>query len=312
MVFTDNNMARKIPILILIVMLLAAGYEGYIYYSHSKARGIETAGTVPAVTAKVQKKDIWDSIETTGEIHGEKEVKVFSDVPGKVNSILKPIGSKVKKNEPIIKIDSEAKDAESPQEKIDSPMKGVITRYFVKEGETVFPDFPLAEIASIETAKIEVQIAQSDLHRVRKGLEAQFYVDKYPDKVFKGRISAVNGSIDPKTRTGLAEIEAPNSGYYLKPGMTAKVDIRASQYPNSLVVPIDAIMFNPGADDTVFVVGSDMSLAVRKVKLGIQAKGFMQVVSGLSEGEKIVTESPSNLREGVKIKEVPKPNESAE
>ena len=127
-------MIKQILILITVLVVVLAGYKAYLRYGLPKVKTVQSA-LVQAETARVQKKDVWDSVFAAGEIHGEAEAKVFSGVPGKVNSKVKPIGSRIEKDETVIKIDSEGTDGEPAVEKVKSPLKGIITRYFVNEGE---------------------------------------------------------------------------------------------------------------------------------------------------------------------------------
>ena len=296
-------MIKKILILIAILVLILAGYKAFQLFGLRKGRVLETA-VVQAETAKVQKKDIWDSVEAAGEIHGSFEAQVFSGVPGKVNSRIKPVGSRIDKNEVLIRVDSEGLDGEPSLENIKSPLKGIITRYFVQEGETIFPDFPLAEVASIERVKLFVRVSQKDYPKLQNGLAAIFYVPSYPEKPFSGKLSGIGEFSNTMAKTSAIEIEVPNTGYILKPGMNAKIEIHIKLYPNSLIVPMDAVMFDQGAESSVYVVGGDKIARLRKVKLGLEIKGFAQVLSGLSEGEEVVTASQTNIKEGMKIKEI--------
>ncbi|MCX5781433.1 MAG: efflux RND transporter periplasmic adaptor subunit, partial [Elusimicrobia bacterium] len=248
------------------------------------------------------KKDIWDTVEVTGEVHGYPEAKVFSVMPGKVHSKVKATGSRVEKNEPIIEIDRDEPAMEFSLVKVKSPLKGIITRYFVNEGETVFPSFPLAEIASIERVKINVQISEKDFSKVQNGLDAIFYVDTYPNAKYKGKLANLNQSLDEMSRTISADIVAPNIGYQLKPGMFAKVEIFAKKHQNALIIPQEAVMYNPGSENTVFVINNDGLASLRTVKLGLQTKGYVQVLSGVNEGEDVITVGQFNIKEGLKVK----------
>src|SRR5208337_611358 len=132
-----------------------------------------------------------------------------------------------------------------------------------------------------------------------------------PDREFRGRVTYVYPSVDEKTRTARVRLEFENPGYFLKPGMFVLAQIDTELEASVLLVPGSAVL-RSGSRDTVFVTAGGRFDA-RTVVLGRESDdGFYQVVSGLNEGERVVTsgqfmlDSESQLREAIqKMQGVP-------
>ena len=119
--------------------------------------------------------------------------------------------------------------------------------------------------------------------------------------------------MDEKTRTAKVRMEFHNPGYFLKPGMFATVQVTSELEPSALLIP-DMAILRSGENTTVFVALEGGKFEPRRVILGPQAEGdAYQVVSGLKEGERLVTsgqfmlDSESQLREAIQKMKEPKP-----
>ena len=152
---------------------------------------------------------------------------------------------------------------------------------------------------------LQAQIYEQDLGYVRLGQEAIISLSYFQDRVFRGRVAYIYPAVDEKTRTAKVRIELHNPGFFLKPGMFATVRIVSELEPSALVVPGMAIL-RSGEKNTVFVALDSGRFEPRAVALGLEAEDDMyQVISGLSEGERIVTsgqfmlDSESQLREAI-------------
>jgi len=127
-----------------------------------------------------------------------------------------------------------------------------------------------------------------------------------PDREFRGRVTYIYPSVDEKTRTARVRMEFHNPGYFLKPGMFATVQVLSELAPSVLLVPGMAIL-RSGERNTVFLALEGGKFDPRTVTLGPQAENdTYQVLSGLNEGDRIVTsgqfllDSESQLREAVR------------
>jgi len=168
-----------------------------------------------------------------------------------------------------------------------SPVTGVVLEKNVVEGQRVMIGMQLYRLADLREVWIEGEVFEQDLQYVREGSRAHIEVAAYPGKHVMGRVSFVYPTVDPATRTNRVRVIVSNRDLRLKPGMFATMHFDAVIGDEELVVPTEAILAT-GERNLVFVREVDGMLYSREVVLGSRAGDFVQVLSGISEGEIIV------------------------
>jgi rubrerythrin len=175
----------------------------------------------------------------------------------------------------------------------------------VVEGQMVDAGMKLYRLADLGLVWVQAQVYEQDLDYVKLGQEATVTLSYLPDREFRGRVTYLYPNVDEKTRTARVRMEFHNPGYFLKPGMFAIVQVLSELAPSVLLVP-DMAVLRSGEKYTVFVALEGGKFEPRKVTLGPQAENdTYQVLTGLSEGERIVTsgqfllDSESQLREAI-------------
>lgn len=186
-----------------------------------------------------------------------------------------------------------------------APMDGVVVEKMVVQGQMVDPGMKLYRLADLGLVWVQAQIYEQDLAYIKLGQEASVTLSYLPDREFRGRVTYIYPNVDEKTRTAQVRMEFHNPGYFLKPGMFATVRVTSELEPSVLLVP-DMAILRSGEKNTVFVALEKGKFEPRAVTLGPQAENDMyQVISGLTEGERIVTsgqfmlDSESQLREAI-------------
>ena len=201
---------------------------------------------------------------------------------------------------------------------INSPAAGFVTEKMAVEGQMVDAGMKLYRLADIGIVWVYAQVYEQDLAYIQLGQEATMSLAYLPDRRFRGRVTYVYPTVDEKTRTARVRLEFHNPGYFLKPGMFATVQLTADIAPSVLLVP-DSAVLRSGEKNTVFVALPGGKFDPRTVTLGPMAEDDRdQVLSGLREGERVVTsgqfmlDSESQLREAIaKMIEPGKSSESA-
>jgi RND family efflux transporter MFP subunit len=197
-----------------------------------------------------------------------------------------------------------------------APMDGVVVEKMVVQGQMVDAGMKLYRLADLGLVWVQAQIYEQDLAYVKLGQEATVTLSYLPDREFRGRVTYIYPNVDEKTRTARVRMEFHNPGFFLKPGMFATVQVSSELDPSVLLVP-DMAILRSGEKNTVFVALEAGKFDPRNIALGPQAENDMyQVISGLKEGERIVTsgqfmlDSESQLREAIqKMLEPKKPGE---
>jgi Cu(I)/Ag(I) efflux system membrane fusion protein/cobalt-zinc-cadmium efflux system membrane fusion protein len=188
-----------------------------------------------------------------------------------------------------------------------SPYSGIVTEKKVLEGMSVMPGMELMQIADISRVWVYADIYEYELPWVKQGQDAVVEIPNAVDKPLRGKVAYVYPTVDPMTRTIQVRIELPNPGLKLKPEMFANVRLQTLPVKNALTV------LNSGTGQHVFVALGQGQFEPRTVTTGVQgANGRVQVLSGLKNGEEVVTsaqflfDSESKLREAIQKMQEPK------
>lgn len=185
---------------------------------------------------------------------------------------------------------------------IHSPFNGTIMNIGVREGERITPATELYMIADLTRVWVIVDLYEDDLPWVREGDDAEMKVAGVPGRTFIGKVSYIYPYLEAKTRTVKIRLEFDNSDLVLKPEMFANVNVRAGKQVDAIVVPSEAII-RTGEQEQVFVQRGAGKFDPRKVTLGVESDGMVQIVNGLKEGEIVVTSSQFLIDSESKLKE---------
>ena len=176
-----------------------------------------------------------------------------------------------------------------------APLSGEIVRRNVDSGALISPSTPMVTLVHMATLKVVANVLEKDIAFVKSGMKVKILTEAYPDKPFEGAVVRINKALDLATRTLQAEINIPNPGHLLKPGMFARIEVALQEKPAALAVPRQAVL-EEGGNRSVFVVEGNQ--AIRKpIVTGIEQDQLIEVVKGLKDGDKIVVRGQESLRD---------------
>lgn len=180
-----------------------------------------------------------------------------------------------------------------------SPVSGIVAAKNVNPGEMVSPGMPVFTIVDLDKVFVEVNISESIINRVQIGQEVQVRVSSAGNGEFKGIVTNISPSADPRTRAFLAKIELDNPGHRLKGGMFAEVILPTDKRENVILVPQEAVL-DMGNEKIVFVVMENTAYR-RSVAVGIKDGRDIEIVSGIEEGENVVVAGQYTLRDKARV-----------
>lgn len=199
---------------------------------------------------------------------------------------------------------------------ISSPVDGFVGKRYLDPGASVSPNAPVASIVAIQIVRMVANVIEKDVKRLHVGMTAQVEVDAFPGEKFSGKIARVAPVFDPQTRTAEMEIEVPNPGFRLKPGMYARVDLTVDHRDNALTVPTNAVVAFEGKTG-VFVAGAapqqasnppaqpggtqNLTAKFQPVDTGLRDGEQVEITSGLDDGVRVITTGATALRDGDRI-----------
>jgi multidrug efflux pump subunit AcrA (membrane-fusion protein) len=183
-----------------------------------------------------------------------------------------------------------------------SPVNGYVMDKMVFEGQSVMAGMELYKIVDLSTVWIIADIYQYELPWVKVGQKVDIELSYLPGKKFQGTVTYIYPMLSMETKTAKVRVEVRNSpALEFKPEMFATVQIASSVALNSVAVPEQAIIRSGERNVAVIALGGGY-FDPREVKLGVTADGYVQILGGIKEGEKIVVssqfliDSESNLK----------------
>ena len=182
---------------------------------------------------------------------------------------------------------------------IAAPVEGFIGKRTLDPGASVGVNTSFISVVDIRTVRLVINVVEKDLRRITLGTAGVVEVDAYPGETFSGRVARLAPILDPATRTAQVEIEIPNPGYRLKPGMYARVRFTVEKHDQALVVPTPAVVDVQGKLG-VWVPEGEKPVFT-PVTIGIEQQEFTEVTTGLKEGQQIISAGAGALRTGDRI-----------
>jgi membrane fusion protein (multidrug efflux system) len=201
----------------------------------------------------------------------------------------------------VARLKAHVDEAESRLAKtvIRAPFSGIVGLRMVSPGAYVKAGADIVRLENVSSIKVDFQIPETYLSKVRPNQEISVRVEAYPNEVFKGRVYAVEPVVDERTRTIAMRARIPNKGYKLKPGMFVRVAVTLDTRPNSVIVPEQAI-WPQGKDSYVYRV-VDGKATLTKVDIGNRAPGTVEILKGLAANDVVVTDGQIKLKDGAPV-----------
>ncbi|MHC4565844.1 MAG: efflux RND transporter periplasmic adaptor subunit [Planctomycetota bacterium] len=176
--------------------------------------------------------------------------------------------------------------------------RGGGTRRTIAEGETVYERQKIITLPDTAEMIAEIAVHEAEVDKVRAGQRAVITLDPFPDQEFKGQVlkvaqlpDAQRGFLNPDLKVYTTQVLIEGTHDYLKPGMSAKVEIRVQELKDVIIVPV-TVVANRQGKKVCFVLAPDGSSKERIVKTGAFDDTFVEIAEGLEEGEKVLLNPP--------------------
>jgi RND family efflux transporter MFP subunit len=190
--------------------------------------------------------------------------------------------------------------------RITAPFSGYVIKRLLDPGTYITANAPTSNstifvLAEIDKLKVLVNILEKDLPQLANIKEAQVTTDAYPEEIFPANVRAMSESFDLSTRTMPTEVDIQNRNQLLKPGMFAKIDLILEEKDSALVLPVETLL----QDDQgkyVYTLNKDTVVNKRYVQIGIEENNKDEIVSGISDQDKIVTVGQQLIKDGMKVR----------
>jgi len=173
---------------------------------------------------------------------------------------------------------------------VTAPISGFVIQKSINQDMLLRSDrseniFDIAEISEVWAM---ANINETDINKVKLGIDADVTTLSYPDKVFKGKVDKIFNVIDPETKAMQARVKLQNPGFLLKPDMNANIKLSFKEDKSMIAIPSDAIVFDK-SKNFVMIFKDRHNIETRQVEVYRVVGKIAYISSGLKENEKVIT-----------------------
>jgi Cu(I)/Ag(I) efflux system membrane fusion protein len=185
---------------------------------------------------------------------------------------------------------------------IRAPGDGIVTDKPVIEGMRVMPGEPLYKLADLSSIWLIADVQEGDLRLIRRGANAHASMVAFPGRTFDGTVDFIYPTLASDTRTARVRIVMPNPELALRAAMYASVEIAAPASDRAVLTVPDSAVIDSGARQVVLIEKGEGRFAPRVVRVGARGGGFVEILEGVADGERVVVganfliDAESNLK----------------
>jgi RND family efflux transporter MFP subunit len=183
--------------------------------------------------------------------------------------------------------------------RIRSPISGYITERLIEVGDKVNNNQQVYTVEDFSPLLVKVFVPTADIVNLKEGMPSQITTDVLKGMVFKGKIKLINPRIDVQSGTVKVTLEVYDKQLKLRPGMFVETKIMVRSNPEALVIPKKSIVYKRGIS-YVFIFNK-MKVQQREVKTGISEGDNIEILSGIKEGEALVTVGVETLKDQMQV-----------
>jgi len=182
-----------------------------------------------------------------------------------------------------------------------APWAGIVLSVPVAVGDFVPSMATLIEMFDPRSLVLRFAVPEDKAAVVGHDAAVKVFLDAYPGQNFDARVVRIYPDINRQTHTRTLEAEI-DSDIKLFPGMFARLDVTLKTVPDTLCVPVEAVVRRDGKT-LVFVIGDDATVEQRPVELGLEDDGYVQILAGVNQGEAVAIAGHNRLRDGKQVRE---------
>jgi membrane fusion protein (multidrug efflux system) len=285
------NASKKIIIAVsIITFLVVAIITGRMILNNVIQQKINETKPTEVVAQEVKKTEFYEKIETFGTALANQSFSIRIKKTELMSSLEFDKNLMVQKNQLI---------AQLKNEKIIAPFSGRLGIREITPGILGGEDSIIATLDDIENIKLDIKVPESYSNILKRNLKIKATSETF-NETFFGNLDVISSRVDPTTRSILVQAKIKNNNYKIIPGMLINIEIIFNEKV-SIGVPEESII-QQGTRTVVYKVIEDKTVSLTEVKTGIRNFGKVEILSGLSANDKIVTEGVSKIRDRAQIK----------
>jgi len=257
------------------------------------------AKVFPIEVSTVRQIEWVDDISTYGTIKPPDKVDIFPRMSGKLVRLLVKEEQQVKNDEVVAIVERDEVGLTFKPVEVKSTVDGRIETIYFEEGAKVNEMMPLMSISKQSEMKLMLNLFETDLARIKLGLESIINMDALPNKEFTGQVTQIKPTIDALSNKGMLEISLEGDHTDIMFGMFARARIIIGRRP-ALVIPPEAFKKVSGKD-AVYISENNIAKLVF-IEVGDRKPDMIEVKSGLKAGQTVITFASDEMKDGSTVK----------
>lgn len=248
----------------------------------------EMAQSLGVRTAQVERRTLWRRIDTVGYVEYDRERlrHVYASAEGSIENLtVVSEGERVRKGQFLFEMESPRLSKHFG--KFFAKQDGIVADLRVIEGTWALPTDIVMSIADLSSVWVLADVFENEAAWVREGRPAEVRLPAVADRVWEGKVQYIYPNLDPETRTLKVRLQFDNPDETLRPNMLAEVTIYGGPKPDVLAIPREALI-ETGKAQRVVVAEGEGRFRSREVSIGVERGGWVEVLSGIEEGERVV------------------------
>ena len=187
---------------------------------------------------------------------------------------------------------------------IHAPISGIVSKSYLDLGGMAVPTAPLFEIVNIDTVKASVDVIEAQLRDLAVNQQATIEIDGI-DALMSGSVAFISPTLEVMRRTARVEVRIDNPDGTIKPGMFANVTVPVKVHTDAIIISRTSLIGDADAKtQNVFVIDEESVSQRRPVEIGLLRGAEVEILSGITEGEAVVTAGQHSLKDGESVRVV--------
>ena len=270
----------------------ASGTEGGPPQPRGGQRQATTVRITPVVSDTIER-----SVIINGEILARNQVTIFPTMGGRLVEIFYGIGDRVNRGDVVAMVDPSRPGEVYSQSPVVSTVSGTVLLAPFSIGDTVTSQSGIYVVGDLSSLLVETHIPERFVATVRQGQRATLWLEALPGEVFTAEVFELNPVLDPISRTMRVRLRFTRPDPRVRAGMFATISLVTSRRVNVPVIPRMSVI-NTYDSWIVFVADEDNIARRREVTLGLDNEEFMEILSGVEIGERVVSAGQNFLSDG--------------
>ena len=304
--------SKRMGVVLMVLIILVAGAIIFSLVTKNDSRGgprgprganqSDESMTYSVLAETITPMDMQNYLKFNGDVIAETSVDIYPDVSGKLTKLYVSLGDYVRKGDTIAEVDPSLPGQVYSKNPVISTINGTITDLPHDVGDTISSSQELiATVGDLGDLELDCFISEKYMADIELGQTAEISFESYPNQVFTGSVVEISPVLDRNSRTLEIKLSLNNKNGMVKSGMFGSIKLITEVKENALTVPEESLL--SGNDGSfVYTVSDSNSAKMTMVKTGLELDGRVEILDGLSKGDKVIYRGQSMLQDGSSVK----------